>query len=92
MQTTDENLNTAIQEIAEIVRFSDPMSHSKLTELETTIKAKCGLLKECTGNPEVALAICADLKKLLAERSAKCKLLRVRRSRICKKITLVLNL
>ena len=76
LQTPDEKLNAAIQEIAEMVRFSDPMSHSKLSELENKIQAKCGLLKECTGNPEVALAVCMDLKKLLAERSAKCKLLK----------------
>ena len=76
LQTPDNKLNTAIEELAETVQMSDPMSHSQLAELENKIQTKCELLKECMGNPEIEISVCADMKKLLTERSAKCKLLK----------------
>lgn len=76
LQTTDEKLNDSIREIAEMVRFSDPMSHSRLAELEDSIRIKCDLLKENIANTEKAESICTELKRLLTERSAKCKLLK----------------
>lgn len=63
---------TALSNLAEKVRFSDPMSHEMLGELESKISAKVEEMK--TSLDKRALIEEVDL--LLAERNKKCKILK----------------
>lgn len=76
LHSDNNNISIKIKELIEMVRFSDPMSHSMLRELESEIKKKCNSLKEYIGIPEMANKLCDELKLLIEERSERCKLLK----------------
>lgn len=69
---SDSEIKTALKKLAEKVRFSDPMSHEMLGELESRISAKVEELKIATDKKALIAAI--DL--LLLERNKKCKILK----------------
>jgi len=69
---TDAQTKAALKNLAEKVRFSDPMSHEMLGALETKISAKVEEMK--TSADKRALIEEVDL--LLAERNKKCKILK----------------
>lgn len=74
--TTDSDIAERIKDLSESVRFSDPMSHSLLVPIENKIANKISILKENENNPEIALNICDEIQKLIAERNQKCKMLK----------------
>lgn len=63
---------TALQKLAEKVRFSDPMSHEMLGELESRISAKVEEMKTA----EDKIALVGEVERLLIERNKKCKILK----------------
>ncbi len=69
---TDAETKTALSKLAEKVRFSDPMSHEMLGELETKITAKVEELKTTADKK----AIISEIELLLTERNKKCKILK----------------
>lgn len=69
---TDIEIKTALKRLAEKIRFSDPMSHKSLAEIENTISDKLTELK--IGSEKMALIHELDL--LLLERNKKCKILK----------------
>lgn len=69
---TDNETKTALKKLAEKVRFSDPMSHEMLGELESRITAKVEEMK--TASDKIALVREAEV--LLMERNKKCKILK----------------
>lgn len=69
---TDPEAKEALRQLAETIRFSDPMSNKRLEELEERIARKISELKTATGKAEAAREI--DL--LLYERNAKCRILK----------------
>ena len=74
IETNDETLEKAIKELAEDVRFSDQMSHSKLAEIEYELDSAIDELVDNTSNTEEALVLCAKATKLLKKRNAQCKM------------------
>lgn len=68
----DADAKTALTQLAEKIRFSDPMSNEQLADLENKISAKVLELKTATNKVEIA----TELTSLLDERNKKCKLLK----------------
>lgn len=76
LETDDKALSSEIKKLAEMVRFSDPMSHSQLSNLEDRIEIKYEIIRDNLDNISIAMAACQDLKRLLDERNKKCKMLK----------------
>lgn len=73
-ETNDAILAAKIKDLAEDVRFSDPMSHSKLAEIEDELNAAVDALVAGTSDTEKAMAICEQANKLLKKRNELCKM------------------
>lgn len=71
-EESDPATKTALNQLAEKIRFSDPMSCDELSELEEQIAHRIEMLKTA-GNK---LPIIKELDSLLAERNKKCKILK----------------
>ena len=69
---TDAETTAALKKLAEKVRFSDPMSHEMLGELESRISAKVEEMKTATDKK----ALIEEITTLLTERNKKCKILK----------------
>ena len=69
---TDAETKAALKKLAEKVRFSDPMSHEMLGELESRISAKVEEMKTATDKK----ALIEEVATLLTERNKKCKILK----------------
>ena len=69
---TDAETKAALKKLAEKVRFSDPMSHEMLGELESRISAKVEEMKTATDKK----ALIEEITTLLTERNKKCKILK----------------
>ena len=69
---TDTETKAALSKLAEKVRFSDPMSHKMLGELESRISAKVEEMKTATDKK----GLIAEVTTLLTERNKKCKILK----------------
>lgn len=69
---TDAETKTALSKLAEKVRFSDPMSHEILGELESRISSKVEEMKTAADTK----ALIGEIEILLIERNKKCKILK----------------
>lgn len=69
---TDSEIKSALQQLAEKIRFSDPMSDEVLAEVEETITEKVADLQ----NASDKMAVIRELNSLLAERNKKCRMLK----------------
>ena len=69
---TNAETKTALSKLAEKVRFSDPMSHEMLGELESRISAKVEEMKTAADKK----ALIGEIEILLIERNKKCKILK----------------
>lgn len=69
---TDTDTKAALTQLAEKIRFSDPMSNEQLTDLENKISTKVAKLKTASNK----LEIITELNSLLDERNKKCKILK----------------
>lgn len=69
---TDTETKAALKKLAEKVRFSDPMSHEMLGELESRINAKVGEMKKA----ENKMSLIGEVDSLLTERNKKCKIMK----------------
>ena len=68
----DVAVKTALLQLAEKIRFSDPMSSEQLADLESKISTKFAELKTTLSK----LEIITELNSLLDERNKKCKILK----------------
>lgn len=68
----DTETKTELKKLAEKVRFSDPMSHDMLGELESRISAKVEEMKTAADKK----ALISEIELLLIERNKKCKILK----------------
>lgn len=68
----DAETKAALKKLAEKVRFSDPMSHEMLGELESRISAKVEEMKTAADKK----VLVGEVETLLVERNKKCKILR----------------
>ncbi|MCC8153868.1 MAG: hypothetical protein LIP01_06435 [Tannerellaceae bacterium] len=69
---TDAEIKTSLQQLAEDIRFSDPMSNQNLEDIELTISNKIIELKSSTDKN----TIIKDIEMLVVERNKKCKILK----------------
>ena len=69
---SDAETKAALSKLAEKVRFSDPMSHEMLGELESRISAKVEEMKTIADKK----ALIGEIEILLIERNKKCKILK----------------
>lgn len=69
---TNAEIKSALTQLAEKIRFSDPMSHEQLVDLETQIEAKVFDLRTVTNKTDIV----AEILSLLDERKKKCKILK----------------
>ena len=69
---TNADVKTALTQLAEKIRFSDPMSSEQLVDLENKISIKAAELKTASSK----LEIITELNSLLDERNKKCKILK----------------
>ena len=69
---TDAETKVELKKLAERVRFSDPMSHEMLGELESRISAKVEEMKSTTDKK----VLIGEVDILLTERNKKCKILK----------------
>lgn len=75
----DTELKKRVEKVAEIARFSDPMSNQALAGLETTIATKVEELKDAIADNKSAEEIGAIVDRIeekFLERNEKCKLLK----------------
>ena len=69
---TDSETKIALKKLAEKVRFSDPMSHEMLGELESRISAKVEEMKISSNK----IFLIGEIDLLLTERNKKCRILK----------------
>ena len=67
---------SALKQLCEAVRYSDPMSSDELIDLEIEIDSKIRELKESLMDDLKVHDLCNELKKLLLERNKKCIILK----------------
>lgn len=68
----DADTRVALKKLAEDIRYSDPMSHEMLGDLESRISAKVEELKAAADKK----TLIAEINTLLTERNKKCKILK----------------
>lgn len=68
----DTDTKKTLEQLAEKIRFSDPMSHEQLFALENSIASKVAELKIATNKTELI----SEINMLLTERNKKCKILK----------------
>lgn len=76
LDVDDAELNKKLKELSEDIRFSDPMSHSKLEDIETELMASVDELEENISDVDKAKALCVQVAKLLKKRNDQCKILK----------------
>ena len=69
---SDAAVKTALTQLAEKIRYSDPMSNEQLADLENKISTKVAELKTAPNKAEII----TELNSLLDERNKKCKILK----------------
>ena len=69
---TDADTKAALTQLAEKIRFSDPMSNEQLADLENKISVKVMELKTATNKVEII----TEIISLLNERNKKCRILK----------------
>lgn len=69
---SDAAVKAALTQLAEKIRFSDPMSNEQLADLENKISIKAAELKTASSK----LEFITELNSLLDERNKKCKILK----------------
>lgn len=77
-QCSDLSLKRELEKLREKIRYSDPMSSSRLAPLEKSIQDNCKYLEELISQQEYSSAAVTAQKitSLLEERNEKCKLLK----------------
>ena len=74
IETDDADLAKKIKELSEKVRYSDPMSHSKLAQIESELSIVVDLIDTNISDTKNAMELCAKAEKLLKTRNEQCKM------------------
>ena len=74
IETENAALAKALRELSENIRFSDPMSHSKLRDIEDSLFAAVDELENNASDVDGALRLCAQVEKLLKRRNDQCRM------------------
>ena len=75
-EANETTVKSGIQKLMEAVRYSDPMSHESLTDMEQDIERNIYLLRDHVigGNTEEALESIRHIDNLIKERNTSCKI------------------
>jgi len=73
-----EDMKKMLKDLAETIRYSDPMSSPQLATLENKIEVMAAGLTEAVDNAngDAIKALCNELQQLFADRNRKCKVLK----------------
>jgi len=73
-----DDMKKMLKDLAETIRYSDPMSSPQLAAIENKIEAKAAGLTEAVDRADgnAIKALCDELQQLFAERNRKCKVLK----------------
>lgn len=74
IETDNAELAKKIKDLSEKVRYSDPMSHSKLADVENSLAEAVDELADNTDDVNNAFALCDQIAKLLKSRNDQCKM------------------
>jgi len=71
----DEAAKKVLKDLAEAIRYSDPMSSSQLSAIENEIKVKAAGLKDAAASfdSSAIVSICGEMQQLVADRNRTCK-------------------
>lgn len=71
---TDEAVKKILNELAESIRYSDPMSSQELADLENQIKSRVADLSKSVVDNDLSIIkiICKEVQQLIVERNRKC--------------------
>jgi len=74
----DEAAKKALKDLAEAIRYSDPMSSSQLSAIENEIKVKAAGITDAAASADSSaiVSICGEMQQLVAERNRTCKTLK----------------
>ena len=74
-KTADEDAKKTLKDLAEAIRYSDPMSSQQLSSIENEMKVKVTGLSDAAASCDLPAiqTICRELQQLIAERNRKCK-------------------
>ena len=74
----DEAAKKALKDLAETIRYSDPISSPQLAAIENKIDGKAAALAKAaeSANGDATAALCNELQQLFSERNRKCKILK----------------
>ncbi len=77
-RTNNPAFNTRLENLAELIKYSDPMSHPSLSLIEQKITAKINQLIDKAENSKIAEfdELCNEIELLMADRNRKCKILK----------------
>jgi hypothetical protein len=77
-QISNEEIKGEVKKVADVCRYSDPISNEALSNVEGQITIKFSELKGAVSenNFEIVKTICNELNILLTDRNNKCKLLK----------------
>jgi len=78
VKASDDTVKKGLKDLAETIRYSDPMSNPQLAVMENKIEGKISDLSSAVeiGDDNTSKDLCNELKQLFAERNRKCKLLK----------------
>jgi len=73
-----EDAKKMLKDLAETIRYSDPISSPQLAAIENKIEAKTAAIAEAVDNTDgdAIKTLCDELQQLFAERNRKCKVLK----------------
>ena len=74
--SNDTDLKRKIDNLIDDVTYSDPMSHSDLSDIEDTIIFKIKELSEIASDPDLASIKCDEISRLLKRRNEQCLILK----------------
>jgi hypothetical protein len=74
-QVADEITKLTLNDLAEAIRYSDPMTSPQLAAIENKIEAKVAVLSEAVDAMDLSKikTTCDEIQQLFAERNRKCK-------------------
>jgi len=77
-RASDDSIKKVLKDLAETIRYSDPMSSPQLAAIENKIEAKVSVLSETVEKKDwdTVKVFCTELQQLFAERNRKCKILK----------------
>ena len=77
-QVKDASTKKELRDVAQAIRYSDPMSGPQLAGIENKMDAKVGILFEAVEQSDFVQvkSICGELQRLIAQRNRLCKTLK----------------